>query len=548
MESISESYGETTGARGLRCRDPQRRWKIRRHVIQGSRIQEEVGALRDIPAKVQKEMGTVQDSRSGSPSQAEKEEVDSRSMYVDNVDYHVLLRKSRRPFVPAAPFYPAFGYGRVPRFRRPWRKIPRVGLAWVTGQHCCPAQQAQWVQEIQGPRDLVLRSAAVEHRRHRRLVLHGIPQTLRRLHQSPVVKGARDLSQLQDAREDRFGREDQPKWDFGRDDFEKDYNRRIHRARPCLLPAPVQREVLLIVREQGKVSARLSQKIRDRVQKWYQDEGMLLHRVDLLEDVDARAKFVDSVGKVVIRSDSFAKHPTYLKGFSLIATMHKTLILAAKSMRVDQAAVKCAKEAEVALVAQLCLAAEKIEKLEYGLVVLKRFDIFAPTSLQLEITHEEVAHLNARLSATQAMLEAVKKEDEELIFMHAEVSRLKEIANKLESKEVDLQGMLSASENLRKELDELQAARNGLVEENMQLKNEKTGHEVALASFELLEFSFEATFGGVAEGQAVQEGTIEDELMDALAASSGAATEGLASFCLHLHLGIFFFSFLFSCA
>ncbi|KAM1483655.1 hypothetical protein ACFXTO_035805 [Malus domestica] len=231
---------------------------------------------------VEKEMGTVQDSRSGSASQAEKEEVDSRSIYVGNVDYHVLLRKSRRPFIPAAPFYPAFGYGRVPRFRRPWRKIPRVGLAWVTGQLCCPAQQAQWVQEIQGPRDLALRSAAVEHRRHRRLVLHGIPQTLRRLHQSPVAKGARDLSQLRDVREDRFGREDHPNPDgtlgekleyFGIQ--EKDYKRRTHRARPCLLPAPVQRELLLIVREQGKVSARLSQKIRDRVQKWYQDEGPL---------------------------------------------------------------------------------------------------------------------------------------------------------------------------------------------------------------------------------------------------------------------------------
>ncbi|KAJ0979535.1 hypothetical protein J5N97_015009 [Dioscorea zingiberensis] len=54
---------------------------------------------------------------------------------------------------------------------------------------------------------------------------------------------------------------------------EKDYKRRIERSRPCLLPIPVQREVLQMLRAQGKLSARLLQRIRDKVQKWYQDEG-----------------------------------------------------------------------------------------------------------------------------------------------------------------------------------------------------------------------------------------------------------------------------------
>ncbi|XP_039136090.1 protein TOC75-3, chloroplastic [Dioscorea cayenensis subsp. rotundata] len=54
---------------------------------------------------------------------------------------------------------------------------------------------------------------------------------------------------------------------------EKDYKRRIERSRPCLLPIPVQREVMQMLREQGKLSARLLQRIRDRVQKWYHDEG-----------------------------------------------------------------------------------------------------------------------------------------------------------------------------------------------------------------------------------------------------------------------------------
>ncbi|KAK6136993.1 hypothetical protein DH2020_029268 [Rehmannia glutinosa] len=54
---------------------------------------------------------------------------------------------------------------------------------------------------------------------------------------------------------------------------EKDYRRRIERARPCLLPMSVQREILQMLREQGKVSARLLQRIRDRVQQWYQENG-----------------------------------------------------------------------------------------------------------------------------------------------------------------------------------------------------------------------------------------------------------------------------------
>ncbi|CAL9119600.1 unnamed protein product [Musa textilis] len=54
---------------------------------------------------------------------------------------------------------------------------------------------------------------------------------------------------------------------------EREYKRRIERSRPCLLPVTVQREVLQMLREQGKVSARLLQRIRDRVQKWYHGEG-----------------------------------------------------------------------------------------------------------------------------------------------------------------------------------------------------------------------------------------------------------------------------------
>ncbi|XP_050223910.1 uncharacterized protein LOC126673717 isoform X1 [Mercurialis annua] len=47
-------------------------------------IEEEAGSLREMQAKVENEMGAVPDSSRGSPSQAEKEEVNARSMYVGN--------------------------------------------------------------------------------------------------------------------------------------------------------------------------------------------------------------------------------------------------------------------------------------------------------------------------------------------------------------------------------------------------------------------------------------------------------------------------------
>ncbi|KAK8652164.1 hypothetical protein V6N13_061186 [Hibiscus sabdariffa] len=46
-------------------------------------IEEEAGALREMQGKVEKEMGDVQYSSGASATQAEKEEVDSRSIYVD---------------------------------------------------------------------------------------------------------------------------------------------------------------------------------------------------------------------------------------------------------------------------------------------------------------------------------------------------------------------------------------------------------------------------------------------------------------------------------
>ncbi|KAJ6339417.1 hypothetical protein OIU77_007393 [Salix suchowensis] len=175
-------------------------------------IEEEAGALREMQAKVEKEMGAVQDSSGASATQAEKEEVDARSIYVGNVDYSctpeevqqhfqscgtvnrvtILTDKfgqpkgfayvefievdavqnalilneselhgrqlkvsakrtnvpgmkqfrgrraspygfrSQRAFMPA-PFYSPYGYGRVPRFRRPYAVQAILGNTYSVG-------------------------------------------------------------------------------------------------------------------------------------------------------------------------------------------------------------------------------------------------------------------------------------------------------------------------------------------------------------------------------------------------------------------------------
>ncbi|XP_010937393.1 polyadenylate-binding protein 2 isoform X2 [Elaeis guineensis] len=50
-------------------------------------MEEEAAALREMQAKVEKEMGAVQDPASAAATQASREEVDSRSVFVGNVDY-----------------------------------------------------------------------------------------------------------------------------------------------------------------------------------------------------------------------------------------------------------------------------------------------------------------------------------------------------------------------------------------------------------------------------------------------------------------------------
>ncbi|PON55898.1 Splicing factor-like protein [Parasponia andersonii] len=50
-------------------------------------MEDEAAALREMQAKVEKEMGSVQEPSTAAASQASREEVDSRSVFVGNVDY-----------------------------------------------------------------------------------------------------------------------------------------------------------------------------------------------------------------------------------------------------------------------------------------------------------------------------------------------------------------------------------------------------------------------------------------------------------------------------
>ncbi|GAB4853246.1 Polyadenylate-binding protein 3 [Ancistrocladus abbreviatus] len=50
-------------------------------------MEDEAAALREMQAKVEKEMGSVQDPAAAAVDQANKEEIDSRSVFVGNVDY-----------------------------------------------------------------------------------------------------------------------------------------------------------------------------------------------------------------------------------------------------------------------------------------------------------------------------------------------------------------------------------------------------------------------------------------------------------------------------
>ncbi|KAJ0040620.1 hypothetical protein Pint_27607 [Pistacia integerrima] len=62
-------------------------------------MEEEAAALREMQAKVEKEMGAVSDPASAAANQANREETDSRSVFVGNVRNMILLSSYALPFL-----------------------------------------------------------------------------------------------------------------------------------------------------------------------------------------------------------------------------------------------------------------------------------------------------------------------------------------------------------------------------------------------------------------------------------------------------------------
>lgn len=60
---------------------------------------------------------------------------------------------------------------------------------------------------------------------------------------------------------------------------EEEYKARLKQAKSCMLPKSVDREIVGWLKSERRVTARMLQRIRDRVQRWYHDEGFACAQV-----------------------------------------------------------------------------------------------------------------------------------------------------------------------------------------------------------------------------------------------------------------------------
>lgn len=60
---------------------------------------------------------------------------------------------------------------------------------------------------------------------------------------------------------------------------EEEYKQRLRMTKPVILPRKVEKDISAWLRQERRVTARILQKIRDRVQKWYHDNGFACAQV-----------------------------------------------------------------------------------------------------------------------------------------------------------------------------------------------------------------------------------------------------------------------------
>lgn len=99
--------------------------------------------------------------------------------------------------------------------------------------------------------------------------------------------------------------------------------------------------------------------------------------------------------------------------------------------------------------------------------------------VKYDITEKKIGHYIRQI---QDLEDAYTKlhstgyaKDEELIATYNQVIHFQKIVNKLELKELELQGVLKVNEGLKKKLEELQRVCIGLLEKNEHMKAEKVG-------------------------------------------------------------------------
>ncbi|KAM2710162.1 hypothetical protein EV2_047756 [Malus domestica] len=130
---------------------------------------------------------------------------------------------------------------------------------------------------------------------------------------------------------------------------------------------------------------------------------------------------------------------------------------------------KVTNEVAKTMVAEAYTSTEEIKRLNSELVALKG------------------SNISALLLCISELRFAVYANDEELIASYNQVIHFKRIVDRLEAQVLELQGVLKINESLKKEVDELQRVRVGLLEEDEQLKGETDWLEAGAAMGEALD-------------------------------------------------------------